>query len=113
MDTWMLYRPGLDWSLDIPSRRTVFPREAVTLEDLTDHLDHICQLAGNSMHAGIGGDTDGQGGCEGAPLEIDTVADYQKLTGVLENRGYSSVDIENVMYRNWQRFYEQWLPKTK
>ena len=109
MDTWMLYRPGLDWSQEIPDRRKVFSREAVTLEDLADHIDHVCQLAGNSLHAGIGGDTDGQGGCEGAPLEIDTVADYQKLASVLENRGYSTEDIENIMYRNWQRFYEKWL----
>ena len=109
MDTWMLYRPGLsDWS-NIPSRRDVFPREAVTLEDFADHIDYVCQLAGNANHAAIGGDTDGQSGKDGAPFEIDTVADYQKLVEVLERRGYSSEDIENVMYRNWQRFYETWL----
>ena len=87
MDTWMLYRPGVDWA-NIPPRREVFPSEAVTLEDLADHVDHVCQLAGNSRHSAIGGDTDGQGGRDGAPYEIDTVADYQKLAGVLERRGY-------------------------
>jgi membrane dipeptidase len=110
MDTWMLYKPGLDWGGPIPPRRTVFPRESITLHDVADHVDHLCQLAGNSLHAAIGGDTDGQGGCEGAPYEIDTVADYQKLAAVLDRRGYADADIANVMYRNWQRFYETWLP---
>ena len=111
MDTWMLYPVSRDWADKSVSRRSVFPREAVTLENLVDHIDHVCQLAGNSEHAAIGGDTDGQGGCEGAPIEIDTVADYQKVAGVLEERGYSDDDIANVMYRNWQRFFEKWLPE--
>ena len=110
MDTWMLYRPGLDWSSTIPTRRSVFPREAITLNDYVDHIDHICQLAGNSNHAAIGGDTDGQGGREGAPAGIDTVADYQKVATVLDERGYSSEDVANVMYLNWQRFFEASFP---
>lgn len=112
MDTWMLYPEGNpDWgATQWPSRRSRFPREAVTLEHVADHIDHVCQLAGNSQHAAIGGDTDGQGGKDGAPYEIDTVADYQKVAEVLERRGYAQEDIANVMYRNWQRFYEKWLP---
>ena len=82
------------------------------LEALVDHIDHVCQLAGNSLHSAIGGDTDGQGGRDGAPHEIDTVADYQKLAGVLERRGYVLKDVENIMYRNWQRFYQEWLPEA-
>ena len=110
MDAWMLYRPGLNWAGQIPPRRSVFPREAITLADLADHIDHVCQLAGDSLHAGIGGDTDGQGGRDGAPCEIDTVADYQELAGVLDRRGYAQQDIANVMFRNWQRFFETRLP---
>ena len=112
MDSWMLYRPGLDWGGPIPPRRSVYSKEAVTLEDYCDHIDHVCQLAGNSRHAAIGGDTDGQGGSGGAPAEIDTVADYQQVAGVLERRGYSSEAIENVMVRNWQRFFETHLPQS-
>ena len=109
MDAWMSYKPGIDWA-NIPDRRSVYPRKAVTLKDLVDHIDYVCQVAGNSLHAGIGGDTDGQGGREGAPFEIDTVADYQKVADILERRGYSQEDIANVMHRNWQRFFETWLP---
>ena len=110
MDTWMLY-PGANWGGKIAPRREVFPREAVTLEHFVDHIDHVCQLAGNTLHAAIGGDTDGQGGRDGAPLEIDTVADYQKVADVVRKRGYSEDDVCNVMYRNWQRFFEKWLPE--
>ncbi|NKB72476.1 MAG: peptidase M19 [Candidatus Latescibacteria bacterium] len=109
MDAWMLYKPGVDWA-NIPPRRKVYQRHEVTLEDLADHIDHICQLAGNARHAGLGGDTDGQGGREGAPWEIDTVADYQKVAGVLEKRGYGEGDIAAIMYGNWQRFFAAALP---
>ena len=109
MDTWMMYREGVDWA-NIPPRLDVFQPEAVTLEDYCDHIDHVCQMAGNSLHSAIGGDTDGQGGAAGAPCDVDTVADYPKVADVLERRGYKHEDIENIMYLNWQRFFETWLP---
>jgi len=112
MDTWMLYpRGNVDWGTDHwPNNRTVFAREDVTLGDLVDHMDYVCQMAGDSLHAGIGGDTDGQGGRECAPLEIDTVADYQLVADILRGRGYTEPDVENLMYRNWQRLFERALP---
>jgi len=113
MDTHMLSRHfKLDWAKG-QDHRSSFSRDAVTLEDLADHIDYVCQMAGNSLHAAIGGDTDGQGGREGAPYEIDTVADYQKIAQVLDRRGHSQQDVANVMHRNWQRFYEQWLPEER
>ena len=109
MDTYMIWKTGVDWE-NLPPGRP-FTKEDVTLDDYADHIDHICQLAGNSLHTAIGGDTDGQGGASGAPMEIDTVADYQKIADVMERRGYKQEDIENFMYRNWQRFFEKWLPE--
>lgn len=114
MDTWMLWRPGdVDWKTAGKGihRRDVFRRDQITLEDYVDHVDHVCQLAGDTLHAAIGGDTDGQGGRDGAPFEIDTVADYQKIADVLDRRGYSHEDVDNVMHGNWQRFFERWLPE--
>ncbi len=67
MDTWMLYRPGLDWGGPIPPRRSVYSKEAVTLEDYCDHIDHVCQLAGNSRHTALGSDLDGGFGREQSP----------------------------------------------
>ncbi len=109
MDSFMIWQQGIDWA-NIPAERP-FKVEDVTLEDYVDHIDHICQLAGNTLHTAIGGDTDGQGGADYAPLEVDTVSDYQKIADVLKRRGYKQEDIENVMYRNWQRFFEMNLPE--
>lgn len=112
MDSWMLYSgSGLDWAkAGITERRELFARAEVTLAHVADHIDHICQLAGNADHAAIGGDTDGQGGVDGAPAEVDTVADYQRLAPILAQRGYEQAAIEQIMVGNWRRFYTQWLP---
>ena len=108
-DAFMLYRPGIDW-VDIPGTGEKFPRENVTLEDVADHIDHVCQLAGNSEHAAIGTDLGGGVGWSGAPHGVDSAEDYIKLSSVLEQRGHSVEDISNIMYLNWQRFYEKYLP---
>ena len=84
--------------------------EVVGLEAVANNIDHVCQLAGNALHAAIGGDTDGQGGVAGVPSEIDTVVDYQRLVPLLEKRGYSKTDVANIMYRNWHRFYTTYMP---
>lgn len=75
-----------------------------TLERLIDNYDHICQLAGNSHHIGIGSDLDGGFGKEQCPMDIETIADLQKINTLLSQRGYSATDIENVMSGNWLRF---------
>ena len=76
----------------------------LSLHTVADHIDHICQLAGNANHVGIGSDLDGAFGTEQCPKEIDTIADLQKLTAVFESRGYSEGDIEDIFSLNWIRF---------
>ncbi len=74
------------------------------LEVLIDHMDHICQLAGNALHIGIGSDLDGAFGREQCPYDVETIADLQKLPGLFIKRGYAQADIENIMHGNWLRF---------
>ncbi|MEA5141222.1 dipeptidase [Arcicella rigui] len=71
---------------------------------MVDHLDHICQLAGNALHVGIGSDLDGAFGTEQGPYDLDTIADLQTIPSILEKRGYTQTDIENIMHGNWLRF---------
>lgn len=79
------------------------------LEVLVDHLDHICQLAGNCRHIGIGSDLDGGYGREQAPYDLESIADLQKFVGLLTKRGYSQEDIEQIMHGNFLRFLrESW-----
>lgn len=48
-------------------------REQVTLEDIAAQIDHICQLAGDAKHVGIGTDFDGGFGLESVPGEVDNI----------------------------------------
>ena len=74
------------------------------LEVMIDHIDHICQLAGNTLHVGMGTDLDGAFGREQCPYDLETIADMQKVPQLLKNRGYTDIDIENMMHGNWLRF---------
>ncbi|MFM8875048.1 MAG: dipeptidase [Anaerolineae bacterium] len=86
------------------------PREEVPLGVLADHIDHICQIAGDSLHAGIGSDFDGGFGVQSVPPEIDTVADLQKLVSLLQARGYSETDTANILGGNWIARLKRNLP---
>jgi membrane dipeptidase len=85
-------------------------REEVTLLDLVAHIDHICQLAGDSLHVGIGSDFDGGFGWQSVPVEINTIADLQQLGPLLSERGYSTQDINNIFQGNWLRCCNRFLP---
>lgn len=74
------------------------------LNKLMDHYDHICQLAGNANHIGIGSDLDGAYGKEQSPYDIETIADLQNIETLLSKRGYTEDDIKKVMHGNWLRF---------
>lgn len=77
------------------------------LEVMVDHIDHICQLAGNSLHVGMGTDLDGAFGREQCPYDLETVADLQKIIPLLSKRGYTDVDMVNIMHANWVRFLKR------
>jgi membrane dipeptidase len=74
------------------------------LEKMIDHLDHICGLAGNALHVGIGSDLDGAFGKEQCPYDLETIADVDKIPSLLSKRGYTEIDIQNIMHGNWLRF---------
>ncbi|HSL44214.1 MAG TPA: membrane dipeptidase [Anaerolineales bacterium] len=94
LDNWMI-RPA--WT------RGARDNERVTLAHVADHIDHICQLAGNSRHAAIGSDLDGGFGREQSPSDLDTIADLQQIPDILTNRGYSDEHIASIMHVNWLR----------
>jgi membrane dipeptidase len=82
-------------------------RRTATLEHVADHIDRVCQLAGNTRHAAIGTDLDGGFGREQSPRDLDTIADLQRLPELLGRRGYGPEDVEGILYRNWVRFFER------
>ncbi len=92
------------------ARNKASKREEVPLDVFAAHIDHVCQLAGNSLHSGIGSDFDGGFGVQSVPPEIDTVADLQKLVPLLEARGYTETDTANILGLNWYRLLKANLP---
>lgn len=79
----------------------------VTLDIMVDNIDHICQMAGNTDHVGIGTDLDGAFGKEQSPYDLDTITDLQKVPQLLSARGYTSLDIENIMSQNFIKFLKR------
>jgi membrane dipeptidase len=102
-DAWMLV-PG--WV-----RGDTTPESAgVTLDTVVNHIDRVCQLAGNSQHSMIGSDLDGAFGREQCPSDVHTIADLEKLADILSARGYSPNDVENIFSANFLRFLRSnWL----
>ena len=100
LDAWMMV-PG--W---IRSETT--PESAgLKLEKLVEHIDHVCQLAGNARHSGLGSDLDGAFGREQTPADLDTIADLSRLPELLAARGFKAEEIGLVMHGNFIRFLRE------
>ncbi len=97
LDAWMMVP---DWERHVSTPEGM----GCNLDKLIDHIDHICQIAGNTMHVAIGTDLDGGYGKEQCPYDIDTIADLQQLVPLFSKRGYSSTDIDNIMHGNVLQF---------
>jgi membrane dipeptidase len=97
LDAWMMVP---DWISGKSDPRSM----GVTLKLMINNIDHICQLAGNSLHAGIGSDLDGAFGKEQCPYDLETIADIQKVPEMLSEIGYNESDVRNIMSGNFIRF---------
>jgi membrane dipeptidase len=97
MDAWMIV-PG--WVKKVSTPRGM----DCNLDRLIDHIDHVCQLAGNTRHVCIGSDLDGGYGREQCPYDLETIADLDKFNGAMIRRGYGLEDIEALMSGNALRF---------
>ncbi len=103
LDAWMII-PG--WV-----RGQTTPEAAgLRLAHVVAHIDHICQIAGNTRHCGIGSDLDGAFGREQTPADLETIADLARIPLLLRERGYSEADIAAIsagnligfLRRTWQ-----------
>ncbi len=83
----------------------------VTLDQLVDHIDRICQLTGSTRHVAIGSDLDGGVGSDEFPRDVDTIADLQLLPELLQARGYAEDDVAAIMHGNWLRYLRAVWPE--
>jgi membrane dipeptidase len=79
------------------------------IEKICEHIDHICQIAGNARHVGIGTDLDGGFGTEQTPMDLDSIADVARVAPLLAARGYKQDDIDGIMRGNFLRFLREHL----
>ncbi len=106
LDAWMIVP---EWQ-----RGVSHPQHTpVTLSHVIDHLDHICQIAGNADHVAIGSDLDGGFGTEQCPSDIKTIADLQKFIELLNLRGYTPYEVKGILHGNWIKKFRDVLPASK
>jgi membrane dipeptidase len=98
-DAWMIV-PGWVRGQSTPENA------GVTLDRVIDHIDHICQIAGNARHCMIGSDLDGAFGREQCPSDVETIADLAKVPDLLRKRGYSEGDVLDIAHGNFIRFLQ-------
>jgi membrane dipeptidase len=78
-----------------------YPDQAVTVEDLVDHIDHIVQIAGVD-HVGFGSDFLGS---ENHTVGLESAAGLPAITYSLLQRGYSKEEIEKILGGNLLRVH--------
>lgn len=74
-----------------------------TLGGLVDELERLLELCG-SQGVGLGADFYGT---RHAPVEVQTVADFPRITEELLRRGYSDEVVRGILGENFLRLYER------
>ncbi len=82
----------------------------VTVADVAAAVDHVCQVVGDAAHVGVGSDFDGGFGADATPVELDTVADLERIGPALGEMGYDEEHIAAIMGGNWLRILREVLP---
>jgi membrane dipeptidase len=88
----------------VPAREQ--PRRA-TIADCVRHIEHVCELAGDRHHVGLGSDLDGGLTADQIPVEVRSHADLEALLSALRDRGWSDGDLAGMAWGNWARFWSR------
>ena len=89
-----------------------FGKRRATLDDVVRHIRHICDLAGDAKHVGLGTDMDGGLGRQHIPENIATSADLPKAYDALLAAGFDDAAARGVLGENWVRFFDRTLTPT-
>jgi len=95
--------PDIDWSKR-PSPKTWVSKYA--MDGLIPHIENIANLAGGTTaNIAIGTDMDGGFGAEMTPTDVDTIADLQGFSPILQEAGYANEDVTGILHGNAMRFF--------
>ncbi len=84
-------------------------KDAVSLNHLLEHARYIAATIG-AKHLALGSDMDGGLGRDDIPCELDSCADYAKISAALAMSGFTDEEITGIMGGNWARVLDQLLP---
>lgn len=84
-------------------------KDAVSLNHLLEHARYIATTIG-AKHLALGSDMDGGLGRDDIPCELDSCADYTKISDGLVKSGFTDSEIAGIMGGNWARVLDQLLP---
>ncbi len=87
--------------------------KSLRLESLLRQIEHICAIAGDARHVGIGSDLDGGFGAESIPAELDSIADLPRIGDALRAAGWPDESIAGVLGENWARWLRRALPEGR
>jgi membrane dipeptidase len=93
-------------------RPEVYGTRRATLADVVEHMKHVCDLAGNTDHVGLGTDMDGGLGRDQIPVEIVTSADMPRMGDALSAGGFDDESVAKILGLNWTRFFTASLSKA-
>ncbi|UIR57375.1 dipeptidase [Sphingobacterium sp. SRCM116780] len=102
LDAWMMVP---NWIRGVSDPKAM----NCSMEIMANQIDHICQLAGNMDHVGVGSDLDGAFGREQCPYDLETIADIQKVFGILAKRGYAEEALTKIAHLNGVNFLKESL----
>ncbi len=87
-----------------------YKKRRATLADVATHVRHLCDLAGDAAHVGLGTDMDGGLGRDEIPVEITTSGDLPRAADALSAAGFDDAAVAGVMGGNWDRYFRDHLP---
>ena len=85
-------------------------KAAVGLDAVVRQIEHICEVARDTLHAGIGSDLDGGFGYEAIPSEMKSCADLPLIGQALVEAGWRHDEAAQILGGNWLRWLRQALP---
>lgn len=92
------------WNWDDP--KTHYASATRPMKAVIEHIDHICQLTGNTDHVAFGTDLDGGFGLERSPTDYNTIDDLQKFLNLIRKSGYTEEDVAKIAHGNLLRLFQ-------
>lgn len=102
LDAWMLYPGWVHGSTDT---------KVISMKSVADQIEHIVSVTGDVGSVAIGSDLDGGYGNNQTPDDCKSIADLQKISSRLVDRGLSRDDIGRIMHGNLLQFFRRYLPQ--